>query len=89
MSINNEGNFASIDIAEQTGSTFGMDFSGCFNYMIASKISVGARLGVMLGTLGKIKQTIPGLGTETIKLSDDDKESLSRLDISIGLRFYL
>ena len=85
--ITSAGNI--VNLGKIKGSAFGMVVSGSFQYMITKRISIGVRVGILLGTLTKYKKTIPGLGTETVKLSDDEKESLGRLDISGGSRFYL
>lgn len=89
LTYKNSTSFDSVHLFKLQGSTFGMDLSGSFHYMINRSISIGARLGFLMGTLSKYKRTISGQSTETIKLEDEDKESLNRLDISGGIRFYL
>jgi hypothetical protein len=89
LTFSGSTNLASVNLGKIKGSAFGMDLSSSFHYMITPRISIGARVGMLLGTLTKYKQTVVGQGTETVKLKGEEKESLSRLDISGGLRFYL
>lgn len=69
-----------------TGSTVGALYSLGYDFGLSSKMSLGIKLSLIAGTLDKIKYS-SGPYSKTMELEDDERESLSQLNISIGLRF--
>ena len=68
--------------------TIGFDSSLGLEYMISPHISFGADLTAFYSVLGKVKIS-DGFSSETIKLEKQNRENLSKIDISFGIRFYL
>ncbi len=69
-----------------TGSTFGAAIDVAYDIKVAKWLALGAQLSMVGGSLGQIK--VEGMGvSETKKLGDDQRENLSRLDVSLGARF--
>lgn len=77
-----QGNFLA------TGSSFGMDGAVGLEYNITPVVAVGAELSSFFSQLRKFEIT-DGSTTETIELEVDDIENLSRVELSLGIRFYL
>lgn len=73
----------SIDIS---GSTFGAAFDLGYDFSISKYITLGAQASLTGGALSKIKYNY-GSTTEVIELAEENRENLSRLDLSAGLRF--
>jgi hypothetical protein len=71
-----------------TGNALGLDGSLGLEYRITPGISAGAELSIFTGTIRKIKIT-DGEMNETVDLEKDNYESLSRAEVSLGIRFYL
>jgi len=71
-----------------TGKNIGMDISLGFEYFITDNFSVGADLSTFYSSIGKMKIS-DGSSTSTVNLGKDNSESLSRLDLSLGIRLYL
>ncbi|ESU25301.1 hypothetical protein FLJC2902T_31090 [Flavobacterium limnosediminis JC2902] len=69
-----------------TGASFGAYTSGSYHFRISDGFSVGPRVGLLLGTLRSAEIDGPNGFHENIKLDGDSKESLSRIDLSIGAR---
>jgi hypothetical protein len=68
------------------GGTVGFYMSVGYDISISKNLSLGFQLSAITGTLNQLKLT-RGNQTETIKLGKDEYENLSRIDLSIGLRF--
>jgi len=69
-----------------TGSTFGAAIDVAYDIKVAKWLALGAQLSMVGGSLGQIK--VEGAGvSETKKLEDNQRENLSRLDVSLGARF--
>ena len=77
-----QGNFLA------TGNSFGMDGAVGLEYHITPAVAVGAELSSFFSQLRKFEIT-DGSTTETLELEDDDIENLSRVELSLGIRFYL
>jgi len=71
-----------------TGSTIGMVLNLGVDFMVDKDFAVGLGLSYIMGTLTQIDIN-DGNVTKTVTLSSDEYESLSRLDISVGLRLNL
>lgn len=69
-----------------SGHTFGAGFDFGYDIATSDKMAIGFQISFMGGVLHKIKLD-DGQSTEVIELEDDAKESLARLDFSIGIRF--
>jgi len=70
-----------------TGRNLGTDFAINLEYYITDNLSLGAELSAFYSILRKVKIT-DGTNTQTIDLDKETYENLSRLDLSIGIRFY-
>ena len=70
-----------------TGRNFGTDAAINLEYYITDNLSLGAELSAFYSMLRKVKIT-DGTNTQTIDLDKETYENLSRLDLSIGIRFY-
>jgi hypothetical protein len=68
------------------GSSFGMVLDLGYDIGISDDMAIGLQLSFTLGTLSKLEVDY-GSHTETIELDPDNYENLSRIDLSIGLRF--
>lgn len=68
------------------GASFGVYTSGSYYLRISDGFSLGPRVGLLLGTLSSVKIEGPNNYREDVKLDDNMKESLSRIDLSIGAR---
>ncbi|MDR2065484.1 MAG: hypothetical protein LBP85_07250 [Prevotellaceae bacterium] len=68
------------------GSTFGLYLSVGYDIGISKNFALGFQLSLVTGSLNQFKST-DGNRTETIKLENGKYENLSRMDLSIGLRF--
>jgi hypothetical protein len=71
-----------------TGKDFGMDACVGFEYFFKPKLSVVADLSAFYATFSKLKVS-DGSSSSTLELEKDSYEDLSRLDISLGIRFYI
>jgi hypothetical protein len=68
------------------GSTVGFYLSVGYDIGISKNFALGFQLSAVTGTLNQFKVT-EGNRTETLKLEKGKYENLSRIDLSIGLRF--
>ena len=75
-----------IDKYKVTGSTFGLAYDFGYDVGISKNVAVGIQISYVTGTLFEYKID-DGTSSKTVKLEKDQYESLSRFDISIGLRF--
>ena len=69
-----------------TGKTLGVSFDFGYDFATSDNMAIGIQLSLVGGTLSKITYD-NGIQSEVIELDDDSKESLTRIDLSIGLRF--
>ncbi|MBQ3676216.1 MAG: hypothetical protein II926_02460 [Bacteroidales bacterium] len=74
--------------ATVTGKTFGVGFSIDFDYYINENFTVGVQARTVLGSLSKVVYSL-ATGTYEVTLPDDQQESLSHLDIGLGVRWNL
>lgn len=70
------------------GSTLGISWDVGYDIGLTDNLSIGAQFSFLMGTLMEYELS-DGLTTETIKLDKDGYESLSRIDLSLGLRYNL
>jgi hypothetical protein len=68
------------------GNTLGLCWDIGYDIGLSENFAIGFQFSYMIGTLTQYKFS-DGVNTETIKLVNDNYESLSRIDLSIGLRF--
>lgn len=68
------------------GSTVGLCWDIGYDIGLTENLALGFQLSYMIGTLTQYDLS-DGVNTETVKLEKDNYESLSRIDLSIGLRF--
>jgi hypothetical protein len=68
------------------GNTAGLCCDIGYDIGLSKKIALGFQLSCMLGTLTKYDLS-DGVHTKTVKLKKENYEDLSRIDLSIGLRF--
>jgi len=71
-----------------TGNALGMDGSLGLEYLISPSIAVGAELSAFNSLLKKVEMT-DGTNTQTLELEKENFENLSRVELSLGIRFYL
>jgi opacity protein-like surface antigen len=76
-----------VDDMTITGGTVGLGLDFGADYMITPHFGVGANLGLIGGSLNKVKYN-DGTGEVDVDLEDGQRENLSRLDISAGVRWY-
>lgn len=81
----NEAQF--IDAFTLTSNTFGMSFDLGMDFRLASRLYMSVAFSYMIGTITQYEYD-DGVIKETIKLNKDEYENISRLDLSVGLRFY-
>ncbi len=77
-----------LDPVYITGSTVGLGTSLGFDIGLTKSVFIGAQLNSIMGSLSKLTVKT-ALGTETVTLEGDKRESLSRIDVSGGLRINL
>ncbi|WP_205501381.1 hypothetical protein [Rufibacter psychrotolerans] len=68
------------------GSTVGLSGDLGYDVRIAKKLSLGFQLSMVTGTLREYEVS-SGTSTRTVKLDQENYENLSRIDLSVGLRF--
>jgi len=68
------------------GGTVGTYLSFGYDFGISENLALGFQLTFSSGTLSRIT-TSDGTSTQTVNLDNDQRENLSRIDLSIGLRF--
>lgn len=71
-----------------TGNALGVNTELGIEYPVINKMSVALSVSYFGSSISKVKVD-NGYTTNTIKLPDNKRESLSRLDISLGLSYYL
>jgi len=75
-----------VDNYKMTGSTLGMALDFGYDIGLSENLSLGFKLSLISGTLFQYDLN-DGKTTERIKLEQGEYEGLSRIDLSIGLRF--
>jgi hypothetical protein len=75
-----------VDPLTITGSTVGMGFDIGLDYMITPRFGIGANLGLIGGSIGSLKYN-DGTGEREVSLADNQRENLTRLDVSAGVRW--
>ena len=92
LSYKDKGSFLDEDYktvyATVTGKTIGIGFSLDFDYYINENFAIGLQARTILGGLSKVVYTLAS-GTYEVTLPDDQQESLSHLDIGLGVRWNL
>lgn len=76
-----------IDDIEIKGSTVGIVADLGYDGKIADNLFLGAQISFLVGALSEYDVS-NGLTQRTVSLDDDDKDNLSRLDLSVGIRFH-
>ena len=71
--------------AELTGSTIGMVGDLGYQFAVSEDLSLGITLSYTLGALTKVDQTI---GDYSVSVDLEESESLSRIDLSVGIIFH-
>lgn len=69
-----------------TGETFGSALDAGYDFNLTKNIAIGAQINFTGGALGKLNYESGGQGI-TRTLDKDQKESMARMDISLGARF--
>jgi hypothetical protein len=87
LSYQEENSINSSTLSENKGGTIGILATASYYHFIGKNIAIGSRIGLISGTLSKIKTTVNGKTTET-NLDDNEKESLGQFNINAGLRVY-
>lgn len=72
-----------------TGGAIGLQTSVSYFIRISDNFYFGPKIGLMLGAVKKVNIDGPGSYHESITLKDDEKESLSKIDLSLALRLKL
>jgi len=80
----NEG--VAIDPLLIQGNTFGIGWDFAYDIGIAKNMALGIQASFVFGKLKEFNYSYRGQ-TETIKLNPGDYDNLSRIDLSLGLRF--
>jgi hypothetical protein len=70
-----------------TGKSFWLYFDINGEYFVSKKVSIGLGLALTGGVIDKIKVSNSS-GSQTINLSKGNYENITRLDLSVGPRFY-
>lgn len=71
---------------ETTGATIGSALDAGYDYRFTKNFALGAQLSIVGGVLKKFTHK-SGNNSMTETLGDNEKESMSRLDVSLGARF--
>jgi hypothetical protein len=69
-----------------TGGTFGSAIDAAYDLSLTKNFAIGAQIAFVGGSLSKITYEANGR-KETVDLGKDQKESLTRFDLSFGARF--
>lgn len=86
LDYNNKGKLAEEFVIK--GGTIGLGFDLGADFSIGKNLSLGFGLAYVAGTLKKLQRR-DGSFTQTINLEKGNYESMSRLDLSAGLRYTL
>jgi hypothetical protein len=85
IGFQDKGHIVSIP-AKINGNTVGFYSSIGYDIGISKDLSIGFQLSAVSGILTQVKR-FDGISTETVKFDKNDYEDISRIDLSIGLRF--
>lgn len=77
-----------VDQYELTGKNIGLAYDLMYEGIMRGNIWFGIRLSLILGTLTELTNNT-GVLEENIHLDKDSRESMSRFDVSLGLRYIL
>ena len=77
-----------FDKIKITGQTFGATLDGGYDFRLAKNLFIGTQLSFVGGTLNSLDYDF-GSSKTTVKLEENDRENLTRLDLSVGLRLNL
>jgi len=69
-----------------TGETIGLSWDIGYDLMATSNLAIGVQLSFVMGTLFEYKIS-DGTTTQTVKAEKENYENLSRIDMSLGIRF--
>lgn len=69
-----------------TGNNLGLDMAFDLQYLLFGKLALNAQLSYFVSSLNKVKYD-DGYNSESYELSDDEKQNLSALDLSVGLSY--
>ena len=86
MTYKNDGRV--IDPVVMKGNTLGAVFELGYDYGLSEHLYFGATLSLFSGKLSRYSCTQNGRTSE-VRLDKDHQESLSHVDLTIGLRYYL
>jgi Outer membrane protein beta-barrel domain len=75
-----------VDPLTISGGTVGLGFDIGLDYMITPHFGIGANLGLIGGSIGSLKYN-DGTGEREVNLDDNQRENLTRLDVSAGVRW--
>jgi hypothetical protein len=75
-----------IDPMKLTGNVFGLSLEMGYDIGLSDNLFLGFQVSFLMGALSKITMDNAN-GTQTIELEEGNHESMSRLDLSAGLRF--
>jgi hypothetical protein len=84
LSFNNQ--FVVVDPYEMNGSTFSTALDFGYDIATSKNFAIGVKFSIIGGVLTEYVLK-DGVTTERIKLNEEQYESLSRIDISVGIRF--
>lgn len=84
LGYNNDGTLGQP--VKMDAGTFGSAIDAAYDFNITKSIAIGAQLSMTGGTLSKMNYTRGGT-TTTETYGKDEKESMTRLDVSFGARF--
>lgn len=65
------------------GQTIGLNLDMGHDFMLSDKFALGFQASFVIGALTEVTD-----GSRSIELEEEDRESLNRLDLTFGLRFY-
>jgi opacity protein-like surface antigen len=75
-----------VDDLKISGGTVGVGFDIGLDYMITQHFGIGANLGLIGGSISNLKYK-DATGEREVDLDDNQRENLTRLDVSAGLRW--
>ena len=82
--MGHSNNAVFINSYKYTGNTIGLSIDVGYDIKLSEKASVGFQLSLVAGAVSKVKVD-NGVNTRTVKL--ENREGLSRIDLSVGFRF--
>jgi hypothetical protein len=82
-----ENNATLIDQFKLTGSTVGVGFSFGLENKLSKNLGLEFGLGMIAGSLSQFEKTT-GNSKQTITLEKEKRENISRIDVSVGLKWH-